>query len=80
MEAISYYSILGSSELAKERGSYATYKGSLWDQGILPIDSIKIVAENRGDYMICVFLLLSKLHSLIKCKILTMKQTHTGYH
>jgi ribonucleoside-diphosphate reductase alpha chain len=51
MEAISYYAIMGSSELARERGTYATYKGSLWDQGILPIDSIKIVAENRGDYM-----------------------------
>jgi ribonucleoside-diphosphate reductase alpha chain len=51
MEAISYYAILGSSELAQERGTYATYKGSLWDQGILPIDSVKIVAENRGDYM-----------------------------
>jgi ribonucleoside-diphosphate reductase alpha chain len=51
MEAISYYSIFGSSELAKERGTYATYKGSLWDQGILPIDSIEILAENRGDYM-----------------------------
>ncbi len=48
MEAISYYAIKASSNLAEERGTYASYKGSLWDQGILPIDSIEILAENRG--------------------------------
>ena len=37
------------SDLAEERGTYSSYKGSLWDQGILPIDSIKILRENRGD-------------------------------
>jgi ribonucleoside-diphosphate reductase alpha chain len=47
-EMISYYAILASSELAKERGPYATYKGSKWDQGILPIDSLKLLAEERG--------------------------------
>jgi ribonucleoside-diphosphate reductase alpha chain len=51
MEAISYYAILGSSELAKERGAYSTYKGSLWDRGILPIDSLNILGESRGEYL-----------------------------
>src|SRR5471030_1982280 len=40
MEAISYHAIWASSELARERGTYSTYKGSLWDRGILPIDSL----------------------------------------
>ncbi|MDA8118882.1 MAG: ribonucleoside-diphosphate reductase subunit alpha [Gammaproteobacteria bacterium] len=48
MEAVSFYAILASSELAKERGTYASYEGSLWSQGILPIDSIAFVEEARG--------------------------------
>lgn len=48
MEAISYHAIKASCELAKERGSYSTFEGSLWSKGILPIDSIKLVEENRG--------------------------------
>ena len=51
MEAISYYAILASSDLAKERGSYATYPGSLWDQGILPIDSIDLLKQSREKYL-----------------------------
>lgn len=51
MEAISYFTILASSELAKERGTYSTYKGSLWDQGILPIDSLKNLAAVRGEFI-----------------------------
>lgn len=47
-EAISYYAILASSELAAERGAYATFKGSLWDQGILPKDSLELLAKARG--------------------------------
>ncbi|MBA3686239.1 MAG: ribonucleoside-diphosphate reductase subunit alpha [Planctomycetes bacterium] len=47
MEAISYYAILASSKLAKERGPYASYAGSLWSKGILPIDSIKLLADAR---------------------------------
>ncbi len=46
-EAVSYYAILSSSQLAAERGSYPTYKGSLWDKGILPIDSLKLLEESR---------------------------------
>jgi ribonucleoside-diphosphate reductase alpha chain len=49
MEMVSYYAIKASSDLAKERGSYASYEGSLWSQGILPIDSIKLLKESRGD-------------------------------
>lgn len=48
MEAISYYAILASTQLAQERGTYSSYKGSLWDQGILPIDSIAKVDVARG--------------------------------
>jgi ribonucleoside-diphosphate reductase alpha chain len=50
-ELISYHAIKASSDLAKERGSYASYDGSLWSQGILPIDSIKLLKEARGDYL-----------------------------
>ncbi len=49
MEAISYYAISASSELAKERGSYKTYPGSLWSKGILPLDSIELLVQNRGE-------------------------------
>lgn len=49
MEMISYFAILSSSELAGERGTYSTYKGSKWDRGILPIDSIRLLAEERGE-------------------------------
>jgi ribonucleoside-diphosphate reductase alpha chain len=48
MEVISYYALNASSDLAAERGSYQSYKGSLWDQGILPIDSLKLLYEARG--------------------------------
>ena len=51
MEMISYYAINASTELAEERGRYESYDGSLWDQGILPIDSLKQLGEIRGaDY------------------------------
>ena len=48
MEAISFYAINASSDLAKERGSYETFAGSLWSQGILPLDSIELLAKARG--------------------------------
>ena len=48
MEAISYFAIKASSDLAVERGSYQTYEGSLWSQGKLPIDSLDILVEERG--------------------------------
>jgi ribonucleoside-diphosphate reductase alpha chain len=48
MEEISYYAISASAELAQERGSYPSYDGSLWSKGILPIDSIRLLAEARG--------------------------------
>ncbi|MGE0624688.1 MAG: ribonucleoside-diphosphate reductase subunit alpha [Pseudomonadales bacterium] len=52
MEAISYYAIDASCKLAKERGAYASFSGSLWSQGILPIDSLKMLANERGeDYL-----------------------------
>ncbi|MFN3713990.1 MAG: ribonucleoside-diphosphate reductase subunit alpha [Alcanivoracaceae bacterium] len=49
MEAVSYFAIQASSDLAMERGSYSTFEGSLWSQGILPIDSIEILARERGE-------------------------------
>ena len=51
MEAICYYAYWASTELAKERGQYSSYKGSLWDQGILPLDTIDLLARERGGYV-----------------------------
>jgi ribonucleoside-diphosphate reductase alpha chain len=51
MELLSYYAIKASTDLAKERGRYSSYDGSLWSQGILPIDSIALVGESRGGYL-----------------------------
>jgi ribonucleoside-diphosphate reductase alpha chain len=48
MEAVSYYAIQASCDLADERGSYQTFQGSLWSQGILPLDSQQILIEQRG--------------------------------
>lgn len=47
MELISYYAIEASVNLAKERGAYSTFEGSLWSKGILPIDSLQILQEHR---------------------------------
>ena len=49
MEAISYYAIDASSNLAEERGAYASFSGSLWSRGILPIDSLKLLQQERGE-------------------------------
>lgn len=49
MEAISYYAIEASSTLAEERGTYSSFEGSLWSQGILPIDSLERLADARGE-------------------------------
>jgi ribonucleoside-diphosphate reductase alpha chain len=51
MEAISYYAYWASTELAKERGKYSTYRGSLWDKGILPLDTLDMLASARGGYV-----------------------------
>ena len=51
MEAICYYAYQASTELARERGQYSSYKGSLWDQGILPIDTLERLAHERGGYV-----------------------------
>ena len=51
MEAVCYYAYWASTELAEERGRYSSYKGSLWDRGILPFDSLKLLAEERGGYV-----------------------------
>ena len=51
MEAVSYYAIQASTNLAEERGTYSSYPGSLWSQGILPIDSIQNLKDARGDYL-----------------------------
>jgi ribonucleoside-diphosphate reductase alpha chain len=51
MEAICYYAYQASSELAEERGVYSTYKGSLWDRGILPQDTVAMLAAERGGYV-----------------------------
>jgi ribonucleoside-diphosphate reductase alpha chain len=51
MECISYYAILASTHLAEERGVYSSFEGSLWSKGILPIDSIAMLASYRGKYL-----------------------------
>ena len=51
MEAICYYAYWASSDLAKERGKYASYPGSSWDKGILPLDTLDVLAKERGGYV-----------------------------
>ena len=51
MEAVCYHAYWASTELAAERGRYSSYRGSLWDRGILPIDSLDLLAKQRGGYV-----------------------------
>jgi ribonucleoside-diphosphate reductase alpha chain len=51
MESVAYYAYWASTELAEERGKYSTYEGSLWSRGILPQDSIDLLAQARGGYV-----------------------------
>ena len=51
MEAVCYHAYWASTELAEERGRYASYKGSLWDRGILPPDTLKLLRDERGGYV-----------------------------
>lgn len=49
MEVVAYYAILASSELAKDRGTYSSYKGSKWDRNIFPQDTIDLLEKERGE-------------------------------
>jgi len=51
MEAVSYFAISASADLAEERGRYQTFEGSLWSKGILPLDSIDLLQKSRGFYL-----------------------------
>ena len=51
MEAVCYHAYWASTELAAERGRYSSYRGSLWDRGVLPLDTLKLLAEQRGGYV-----------------------------
>lgn len=51
MEAICYYAYLASTALARERGTYESYDGSLWSRGILPLDSLELLARERGGHV-----------------------------
>ncbi len=53
MEAIAYCAYTASADLAEERGPFSTFKGSLWDRGILPPDTLRMVAEERGGFIEC---------------------------
>jgi len=53
MEAIAYTAYRASTDLAEERGPYSTFKNSLWDRGILPFDTIQLLAEERGGFVEC---------------------------
>ncbi|HEX2547036.1 MAG TPA: ribonucleoside-diphosphate reductase subunit alpha [Ramlibacter sp.] len=49
MEAVCYHAYWASTELARERGKYSSYKGSLWDKGVLPLDTLGLLADSRGE-------------------------------
>lgn len=51
MELVSFYAIEASNKLGEERGNYQSFQGSLWSQGILPLDSIQLLKKNRGHYL-----------------------------
>jgi ribonucleoside-diphosphate reductase alpha chain len=51
MEAVAYFAYWASTELAEERGRYASYKGSLWDRGVLPQDTLNLLRDERGGYV-----------------------------
>ncbi len=51
MEAVCYHAYWASTKLARERGRYSSFTGSLWDQGILPLDSIDLLAAGRGGHL-----------------------------
>jgi ribonucleoside-diphosphate reductase alpha chain len=51
MEAVCYHAYWASTELARERGKYSSYKGSLWDRGILPPDTLDLLARERGGFL-----------------------------
>ncbi|MDH4391382.1 MAG: ribonucleoside-diphosphate reductase subunit alpha [Aquabacterium sp.] len=51
MEAVCYHAYWASTDLAEERGRYSSYRGSLWDRGILPIDSLDLLSAARGGYV-----------------------------
>jgi ribonucleoside-diphosphate reductase alpha chain len=48
MEAVSYFAIQASSDLAKERGAYQSFEGSLWSRGVMPLDSLRLLERERG--------------------------------
>lgn len=51
MESVCYHAYWASTELSEERGRYASYPGSLWDRGLLPIDTLNLLAEQRGGFV-----------------------------
>lgn len=51
MEAVTYYAYAASTELAEERGRYSSFEGSLWDRGILPHDSLRLLGQERNGYL-----------------------------
>src|SRR3954469_7240725 len=52
MEAVCYHAYWASTELSEERGRYSSYRGSLWDKGILPLDTLKLLGEQRGEHYV----------------------------
>jgi len=53
MEAIAYCAYTASADLAEERGTFSTFKGSLWERGVMPPDTLRLVAEERGGFVEC---------------------------
>jgi ribonucleoside-diphosphate reductase alpha chain len=52
MEAVCYHAYWASTELARERGKYSSYKGSLWDKGVLPLDTLDLLGQARGEHYV----------------------------
>ena len=69
MEVISYFAIEASCDLAKERGSYASFSGSLWSRGILPIDSLKMLRQERGEQYLDVDMQTTLEWDALKAKV-----------
>ncbi|HET8730373.1 MAG TPA: ribonucleoside-diphosphate reductase subunit alpha [Moraxellaceae bacterium] len=72
MEVISYYAIDASVDLSVERGSYSTYEGSLWSKGVLPIDSLKYIAEQRGENYVDVNLSTTMDWNTVRTRVQTV--------
>jgi len=69
MEAVCYHAYWASTELAEERGRYSSWRGSLWERGVLPLDSLELLAQARGGETgqgpcVCPYVEVDRSHSM----------------